>query len=91
MTTTINIRIDSATKTKAQKIIEDMGLDLSSAVKLFINKVIMTKSIPFELKTGGVMNDPKYITRIKKETAWAEKYGKRYSSSEEMVRDILRK
>ncbi len=87
--TTINVRIDKATKIKAQKIVGNLGLDISSAIKAFLYKVIQTKSIPFTLEERGVMNDPKYIVQMKKEVEWAKKYGKRYSSSEEMVRDIL--
>jgi addiction module RelB/DinJ family antitoxin len=87
--TVINVRIDKETKAKAQKVITNLGLDISSAIKAFLYKVVQTKSIPFVLEESGVMNDPKYIKQIKKETEWAIKYGKRYSSSEEMVRDIL--
>lgn len=46
---TINIRIDTGTKNKAQEILGELGLDLSSAIKIFLNKVILTESIPFEL------------------------------------------
>lgn len=89
MTTTLNIRIDSLTKNKAQKIVEEMGLDLSSAVKLFLNKVIMTESIPFDVNTKGRMNDPKFIKQIKKEIEWASKHGKKFSSAKELFDDIL--
>ena len=50
--TTINIRIDESTKKKFVKICEDMGLDVSSLVKLFIMQVIYEQRIPFEIKTS---------------------------------------
>lgn len=87
--TTINVRIDKATKDKAQKVVGNLGLDISSAIKAFLRKVVQTKSIPFMLEERGVMNDPNYIAQMKKEVAWAKKYGKRYGSVEEMTRDIL--
>lgn len=90
-TQTLNVRINKSTKQQAQKIVEKMGLDLSSAVKLFLNKVIVTESIPFDVNTRGRMNDPKFIKMIQKDTDWALKNGKRYSSAKEMFDDILRK
>lgn len=90
-TQTLNVRINKSTKDQAQKIVEKMGLDLSSAVKLFLNKVVMTKSIPFEVNTKGRMNDPKFIRMIQDDTNWTLKNGKRYSSAKEMFDDILRK
>ena len=76
-TQTLNVRINKSTKDQAQKIVEKMGLDLSSAVKLFLNKVVMTKSIPFEVNTKGRMNDPKFIQQLKKDVEWSSKYGKK--------------
>ena len=80
-TAVINIRIDKKTKLLAVKAVEKMGLDISSAIKMFLNKVISTDSIPFRV---GKMNDPRYIAEVKKEVEWAEKYGKRYNTSEEL-------
>ena len=88
-TTVINVRIDKATKAKAQKIVSNLGLDISSAIKAFLHKVIQTKSIPFILEERGVMNDPKYIIQLRKEEAQALKNAKRYRSGAEIRRDIL--
>lgn len=91
LTSTINLRIDSVIKTKAQKVVEGLGLDLSSAIKEFLNKVIETKGIPFILSNKGRMYDPKFIKMIKEETDWAAKHGKRYNSAKEMFDDIIAK
>jgi len=50
-TTTINVRIDRKTKEEAQETLENIGLDMSSAIKVFLRTVNITKSIPFELRT----------------------------------------
>lgn len=88
-TQTLNVRIDKDIKSEAQKVASTMGLDLSSAVKLFLNKMVMTKSIPFDVNTNGRMNDPKFIKSLKKDVEWTMKHGKRYSSAKEMLDDIL--
>jgi addiction module RelB/DinJ family antitoxin len=87
-TQTINIRINKNTKQQAQKIVEKMGLDLSSAVKLFLNKVILTKSIPFSIRTVNGYT-PEFEAKILKEVKHTAKYGKRYSSTEEAFKNIL--
>jgi DNA-damage-inducible protein J len=50
-TSTIQLRIDSRTKAKAQSVLKELGTDLSSAMKLFLTQVIRTKSIPFIART----------------------------------------
>jgi len=49
--TTINIRIDENIKNKAVKTFASMGLDVSSAVKLFLHQSILEQRIPFEIRT----------------------------------------
>jgi DNA-damage-inducible protein J len=88
-TQTLNVRINKDTKKQAQKVFEEMGLDISSAIKLFLNKVIATESIPFAINIKGSMNNPKFIKMIQEETDWALKNGKKYSSVKEMFDDIL--
>jgi len=46
----IQVRIDSKDKEVASKIYQDLGLDLSTAVRLFIHKSISENGLPFELK-----------------------------------------
>ena len=49
--TNITIRIDAKTKEAARKTLEEIGLDISSGVKLFLHQVVVTQSIPFEIRT----------------------------------------
>ena len=50
---TIQIRIDKKTKDAARKTLEELGLDMSSAVKLFLTNVVNSKSIPLDLRTAN--------------------------------------
>lgn len=86
-TQTLNVRINKNTKLQAQKIVEKMGLDLSSAVKLFLNKVIMTESIPFEIRTENGFT-PAYEAMLLKKAKYTEKYGKRYNNIEAAIREL---
>ncbi len=49
--TTLNIRVDEKIKEDARKTFARMGLDISSAVKLFLYQSVKEQRIPFELKT----------------------------------------
>lgn len=45
--TTLQIRIDAQTKKKAKETLANLGLDISSGIKLFLEQVINTQSVPF--------------------------------------------
>lgn len=86
---TINIRIDKKTKREADKTLKEMGLDLSSGIKLFLKQVIYSGSIPFQVKTANGFT-AEYEANLIKETEKAIKKGKSYRSAEEMHRATLK-
>ena len=45
--THIHVRIDNDTKKQAQQIFGDMGLDISTAVNMFIKQTVRNRSFPF--------------------------------------------
>ena len=81
----LTIRIDEKLKKETRKTLEKQGLDMSTAVKMFFNQIVIQKGLPF-LPT----HDPK---KIKKqwdaEVKDALKNGKIYSSVKELFDDIL--
>jgi len=46
-TTTINIKTDTETKADAQQIFKALGLDMTTAVNLFLRETVNMKSLPF--------------------------------------------
>jgi DNA-damage-inducible protein J len=48
-TTTINIRVDSDVKKQAQSIFASLGLDMTTAVNVFLRQAIQAKGIPFSV------------------------------------------
>ncbi len=55
-TTQVSFRIDEDVKRKAEQALNDMGLTLSTAITVFLNKVGKERRIPFEITTE-VPND----------------------------------
>ena len=49
-TTNLNIRTDKDVKEKAEKIFKELGLNMTSAVNIFLRTAIRERGIPFELK-----------------------------------------
>ena len=52
-TTNINIRTDSELKSKAQSVLTDLGLDMSTAINVFLNQVVHKQAIPFEISKSS--------------------------------------
>ena len=50
--TTINIRTDSEIKSQAQEILSALGLDLTTAVNLFLRQVICRQSVSFDVSVA---------------------------------------
>src|SRR3984893_9291736 len=48
--TVIRSRIDPAIKEEANRLLENMCLTLSYAIRLFLHRVIVDKGLPFEVK-----------------------------------------
>ena len=46
-TANINVRTDAAVKAQAQQIFESIGLDLSTAVNLFLRQTVKANNLPF--------------------------------------------
>ena len=86
--TTIQIRTEAKTKKAAMQILKKLGLDLSTAINVYLVQIVQKKGIPFEILTENGMT-PAAEKAILKELDWARKHGKRYSSAKEMHNDIL--
>jgi len=92
--TTINVRTDEKRKKAATAIFEEMGLDMSSAIQLFLQQVIVTKSIPFPIRTVNGFTPNQEQAMLKDmadlEADIAAGKAKGYSSAKEMAEDLLK-
>lgn len=48
--TNINVRVDSALKQEAEALFNDLGLNMSSAINMFLRSAIKHDGIPFDVK-----------------------------------------
>ena len=47
--TNINIRIDESLKEQAERVLSDLGMNMTTATTVFLKQVVRTNSIPFPL------------------------------------------
>lgn len=84
-----NISIDAETKAKAQIMLADLGMDLSTAVNIFLKQMLYEGGIPFAI-TRDIPN--KLTLEAMKEAQEMfrspEKY-KKYDNVDRMMEDIL--
>ena len=67
--TTIQIRIEEDLKNKATEIFNSLGLDISTAIRLFLKKSVIDGGIPFELKVSKTQIDGVYAINRMREKA----------------------
>ena len=51
---TLQIRLPEGLRDKADAVLADMGLDLPTAVRLYLTKIVQTRSIPFALEAPAM-------------------------------------
>ena len=49
-TTNINIRVDTELKQAAEELFNDLGLNMSTAITMFLKSAVNHDGIPFEVK-----------------------------------------
>lgn len=60
MTANINVRTDSETKRKAEEIFDALGINMSTAINMFLKATIRENGVPFSM----TMPTPSESTRI---------------------------
>jgi DNA-damage-inducible protein J len=81
-----NISLDPELKEKAIKLFSNFGLDLSTAITLFLSQSVREEKIPFEIRMN-VPNKETIEALKEKEAMKDKKKYKRYDSFEEIIKE----
>ncbi|HEO3993773.1 TPA: type II toxin-antitoxin system RelB/DinJ family antitoxin [Streptococcus agalactiae] len=57
---TVAVRVDDQLKDDATELFQSLGLDMSTAVKMFLIQSVKTQSIPFEKKNKSSVSDEEF-------------------------------
>ena len=83
--TTMNIRVDKEVKDNAKMIFAELGMDLTTAVNIFLRQSIREHAIPFKLKPD-IPNEKTKRANRKNEKGVG--MSKKFSSTEKLFEDL---
>lgn len=85
--TNLNLRLDTEVKSQVESILNDMGMNFTTAVNIYFKQILRTGEIPFKIKvdtpnaeTLKAMEEAEKLTKLPD-----TKY---YSSAKELFADI---
>ena len=80
-TTNLNVRVDATLKQESDELFKNLGLNMSTAINMFLTKCVKTSSIPFKIE------EPKPSRKLKralKEADHIMKHPEKYKSYDNM-------
>ena len=89
-TTTIQTRIDTNLKKSAESILSSIGLDITSAIRLFLTQCVVQRRLPFQAVAPEEPNEETIAAMQEAEDIASGKIkSKGYDDVDEMIHDIL--
>lgn len=88
-TSNMNIRMDKDVKEQAQRIFAQLGMDMTTAVNVFLRQTIRHNGLPFELKLDTPNEETMAAIREVQEMKRDPSVGKAYTDVDEMMRELL--
>ena len=87
--TSMNIRMDPDVKAKAQQLFASLGMDMTTAVNIFLRQAIRYNGFPFEIR-ADIPNSETLEALKEVEHMKADKnVGKTYTDIDEMMKELL--
>ncbi|MBO4432333.1 MAG: type II toxin-antitoxin system RelB/DinJ family antitoxin [Clostridia bacterium] len=87
-TTNINVRVDSKLKQAAENLFDDLGLNMSAAITMFLKSAISHDGIPFEVRRFTPNDDTKAALAEYEKMKNPGEY-KRYGSFDDLMSEVL--
>lgn len=88
-TTNINVRVDSVLKQEAEDLFNELGLNMSTAINMFLRSAISHDGIPFEVKRQAPNAETKAVLDEYEEMKKNPEKYKRYDSFDEILDEVL--
>ena len=88
-TSLVQVRIDEDLKTQATALYDKLGMDLSSAVRIFLKRSVMVNGVPFDMTLPKQeYKAEKAVSAMEKLSAEAQKNGTSNMSLDEINQEI---
>ena len=79
-TLTLNVRVDANDKKRFEQFCDNVGMNISTAVNMFIKAVLRENKLPFEVKTSSF--DEMVYEKLKEAELQINDTSKRYSKED---------
>lgn len=73
--TNLNIRMDEDLKSSFNRLCEDLGMSMTTAICVFARKAVAEQRIPFELTANDPFYSPANLERLRRSAAQMERDG----------------
>ena len=87
-TTNLNVRVDSMLKQESDMLFKNLGLNMSTAINMFLTKCVKTSSIPFKIEEP---KPSKELKKALKELDYMKKHPEKYkvyNNVDELFEDL---
>ena len=88
-TANINVRVDSELKTQAEALFADLGLNMSTAINMFLKTAVKQDGIPFEVKRSAPNAATRAALAEYEEMKRNPAAYKRYDTFADAMREVL--
>ena len=85
MTATINVKTDSELKKQAESLFSDLGMNMTTALNIFLRQAVRENRIPFE-----ITRDPYSLEKAISDTRTRTNLCGPYTSAEDAVASMLK-
>ena len=82
-----SIKIDAKTKKEAQELFKDLGINLTTAVNIFLKQAVREQGLPFYVGKTKYRDE---VYQAMKDAEQGKNLSKGYDNVKEMFEDILR-
>lgn len=88
-TASLNIRIDSNVKKQAQELFNALGMDMTTAINVFLRKAIQRQGMPFDVTLGHMPQETREaFAEVQDMKKHPDRY-KGYTDVDAMMKELL--
>ncbi len=87
-TVNMSIRMDTDLKKQAEAMLSDMGLNMTTAMNMFLRQVVRQGRIPFEIATDIPNNETLAAIKEMDDIISGKIAAKKYSNTDELFEDL---
>ena len=88
-TTNINVRVDSELKQSAEALFDDLGLNMSAAITMFLKSAVSHDGIPFDVKRFTPNADTRAALAEYEEMKINPGKYKRYDTFDDLMSEVV--